>query len=99
MGDPAAPGGQLFKLAALTLAAHLAGVFVLKVTTLPGLIGMLLMGILLKNVGFVNFDSDYQHVVAYIRFVKVFIRASYTDRSIRKLRRFHFRIAFRISFA
>ncbi|XP_048484466.1 sodium/hydrogen exchanger 9B2 isoform X3 [Plutella xylostella] len=67
LGDTAAPGGQLFTLAALTIAAYFGGWLVLKITTLPGLIGMLFVGILLKNVGFVNFDTSYQHVTSYIR--------------------------------
>ncbi|XP_032529939.1 sodium/hydrogen exchanger 9B2 isoform X2 [Danaus plexippus] len=67
LGDTAAPGGQLFMLAVLTIAAHFGGWLMVKVTTLPALIGMLIVGIILKNIGFVNFDSDYQHVTSYIR--------------------------------
>lgn len=69
MGDTAAPGGQLFMLAVLTIAAHLGGWLMVKVTTLPGLIGMLFVGIIMKNVGFVNFDETYLHVCSYIRYV------------------------------
>lgn len=68
LGDTAAPGGQLFMLAVLTIAAHFGGWLMVKVTTLPALIGMLIVGIILKNIGFVNFDSDYQHVTSYIRY-------------------------------
>lgn len=67
MGPTAAPGGQLFTLAALTIAAYFGGWLMIKITTLPGLIGMLIVGIILKNVGLVNFDSDYQKVTSYIR--------------------------------
>lgn len=67
VGDSVSPGSQLFDLAALTIAAHLGGWLMLKVTTLPGLIGMLAVGILSKNVGFVDFDKDYQHVCSFIR--------------------------------
>ncbi|XP_026326441.1 sodium/hydrogen exchanger 9B1-like isoform X2 [Hyposmocoma kahamanoa] len=67
MGIPAGPGGQLFTLAILTLAAHLGGWALQKTTTLPALIGMLIMGVIMKNVGFVHFDKDYQLVVSYIR--------------------------------
>ncbi|KAI5636655.1 sodium/hydrogen exchanger family domain-containing protein [Phthorimaea operculella] len=67
MKDPVAPGGQLFMLAVLTLACHLAGWLTFKITTLPALIGMLFMGILLRNVEFVHFDKDYESVVSYIR--------------------------------
>ncbi|XP_045535519.1 sodium/hydrogen exchanger 9B2 isoform X2 [Papilio machaon] len=67
MGETAAPGGQLFTLAALTIAAYFGGWLMVKVTTLPALIGMLIVGIILKNVGFVNFDENYEHVCSYIR--------------------------------
>ncbi|XP_063838814.1 sodium/hydrogen exchanger 9B2-like isoform X2 [Ostrinia nubilalis] len=67
MGDTVAPGGQLFTLAVLTIAAHFGGWLMLKVTTLPALIGMLIVGIILKNVGFVNFDKDYMKVCSIIR--------------------------------
>lgn len=70
MGSTAAPGGQLFTLAALTIAAYFGGWLMMKITTLPGLIGMLIVGIVLKNVGLVNFDSDYQKVASYIRSVE-----------------------------
>lgn len=71
MGIPAGPGGQLFTLAILTLAAHLGGWALQKATTLPALIGMLIMGVILKNVGFVQFDKDYHHVVSYIRYLPI----------------------------
>lgn len=67
LGDTAAPGGQLFTLTILTIAAHFGGWFLVKVTTLPALIGMLLTGIILKNAGCINFDEDYKSVCGYIR--------------------------------
>ncbi|CAG5021581.1 unnamed protein product [Parnassius apollo] len=67
MGETAAPGGQLFMLAVLTIASYFGGWLMVKVTTLPSLIGMLIVGIVMKNVGFVNFDENYQHVCSYIR--------------------------------
>ncbi|KAJ0181768.1 hypothetical protein K1T71_002490 [Dendrolimus kikuchii] len=67
MGDTAAPGGQLFSLAVLTLAAYFGGWLMMKITTLPALIGMLIMGIVMKNLGFVNFDPQFQKVSSYIR--------------------------------
>ncbi|GBP62629.1 hypothetical protein EVAR_46468_1 [Eumeta japonica] len=67
LGDTAAPGGQMFTLVVLTLAAYFGGWLLMKTTTLPALIGMLIVGIILKNVGFVNFDETYQRVASYIR--------------------------------
>ncbi|XP_031763854.2 sodium/hydrogen exchanger 9B2-like isoform X1 [Galleria mellonella] len=67
MGNTVAPGGQLFMLVVLTIAAHFGGWLMVKITTLPALIGMLIVGIVMKNIGFVNFDTDYLHVCSYIR--------------------------------
>lgn len=47
IGDTAAPGGQLFQLVVLTVAAHFGG-WLMSLTTLPRLIGMLLVGILFQ---------------------------------------------------
>ncbi|CAH2243119.1 sodium/hydrogen exchanger 9B2-like isoform X3 [Pararge aegeria] len=67
LGDTAAPGGQLFMFAVLTIAAYFGGWLMVKVTTLPALIGMLIVGIIMKNIGFVDFDPHYQKVASYIR--------------------------------
>lgn len=47
LGDSAAPGGQLFQLVVLAVAAHFGG-WLISLTTLPRLIGMLLVGILFQ---------------------------------------------------
>lgn len=47
IGDSAAPGGQLFGLVVLTVAANFGG-WLVSLTTLPRLIGMLLVGILFQ---------------------------------------------------
>uniref|UniRef100_A0A182RX38 Na_H_Exchanger domain-containing protein n=1 Tax=Anopheles funestus TaxID=62324 RepID=A0A182RX38_ANOFN len=66
IGDTAAPGGQLFQLVVLTVAANFGG-FLISLTTLPRLIGMLLVGILFQNVGWVNLDGEFQIVTAELR--------------------------------
>lgn len=48
LGDTAAPGGQLFQLVVLSVAAHFGGWIFNTLTTLPRLIGMLLVGILFQ---------------------------------------------------
>ncbi|KAI5641553.1 sodium/hydrogen exchanger family domain-containing protein [Phthorimaea operculella] len=73
MGETAAPGGQLFMLVMLTLAAYFGGWLMQKITTLPALIGMLLVGILVKNVELVNFDETYLKVGSYVRKVALTI--------------------------
>lgn len=47
MGETAAPGGQVFGLVVLTVAANFGG-FLVSLTTLPRLIGMLFTGILFQ---------------------------------------------------
>lgn len=67
--DLAKPGGQLFGLAALAIAAHFGGWLMFKITTLPALIGMLLVGILLQNVGLISIDSEFKHVTGELRYL------------------------------
>lgn len=47
LGDSAAPGGQLFSLVTLTVGANFGG-WLMSLTTLPRLIGMLFTGILFQ---------------------------------------------------
>lgn len=47
IGKSAAPGGQLFSLVTLTIGANFGG-FLMGLTTLPRLIGMLFTGILFQ---------------------------------------------------
>ncbi|KAJ9592792.1 hypothetical protein L9F63_015570, partial [Diploptera punctata] len=65
LGDTAAPGGQLFGLAVLSIAAHFGG-WLMSLTTLPALIGMLIVGILFQNVGFVHIEGEYNEVVTIL---------------------------------
>lgn len=67
LGEPAAPGGQLFGLAVLCIAAHFGG-WLMSLTTLPPLIGMLLTGLLLQNVGLVHIAGEYREVVSQLRY-------------------------------
>lgn len=47
VGETAAPGGQLFGLVVLTVSANFGG-FLVSLTTLPRLIGMLIVGIIFQ---------------------------------------------------
>lgn len=67
MPKTAAPGGELFIIALLALAAHFGGILMVKITTLPALIGMLLVGILMQNVGWVNLPED-SHLPKELRY-------------------------------
>ncbi|XP_043262930.1 uncharacterized protein LOC122403467, partial [Colletes gigas] len=66
IGDDAAPGGQLFGLAALSIVAHFGG-WLFSLTTLPALIGMLITGIILQNVGLVSIEGNYTVVISNLR--------------------------------
>lgn len=66
IGDTAAPGGQLFQLVVLTVCAHFGG-WLISLTTLPRLIGMLLVGILFQNVGWTDFGGDFAYVTSILR--------------------------------
>ncbi|XP_064548895.1 sodium/hydrogen exchanger 9B2-like [Drosophila montana] len=66
IGHSAAPGGQLFDLVVLTVAANFGG-YLVSLATLPRLIGMLLVGLLFQNVGWVNLDGDFSKVTAHLR--------------------------------
>jgi hypothetical protein len=67
LGETATPGGSLFGLAVLCIAAHFGG-WLMSLTTLPPLIGMLLTGLLLQNVGLVHIAEEYREVVSVLRY-------------------------------
>lgn len=66
IGESAAPGGQLFQLILLTICAHFGG-WLVSLTTLPALIGMLFTGLIFQNVGFINFDDSFKPVTKELR--------------------------------
>ncbi|XP_011693064.1 PREDICTED: mitochondrial sodium/hydrogen exchanger 9B2 isoform X2 [Wasmannia auropunctata] len=72
IGDDVAPGGQLFGLAALCIAAHFGG-WLFSLTTLPALIGMLITGLILQNVGLVKIEGQYTVVIANLRKIALVI--------------------------
>ncbi|KAL4103489.1 hypothetical protein QTP88_018865 [Uroleucon formosanum] len=77
MGSEAKPGGQLFNIAMLVVFAYLGG-WVFRMLTLPALVGMLLVGIVYKNVGLIEIDEHYAHFVSILRkiaLVVIFTRA------------------------
>ncbi|XP_018392780.1 PREDICTED: mitochondrial sodium/hydrogen exchanger 9B2 [Cyphomyrmex costatus] len=72
IGNDAAPGGQLFGLAAVCIAAHFGG-WLFSLTTLPALIGMLITGLILQNVGLVKIEGQYTVVIANLRKIALVI--------------------------
>lgn len=66
VGEDAAPKGQLFDIALLCIGAHFGGV-IFKVMNLPGLGGMLMVGIVSQNIGLVNVHREYAHFTSILR--------------------------------
>lgn len=57
---------QIFQLSVLFISSKVAGC-IIGLIKLPPMIGMLLMGVLLKNVGFINITGDYTKFTAILR--------------------------------
>ncbi|XP_014282332.1 sodium/hydrogen exchanger 9B2 isoform X2 [Halyomorpha halys] len=77
LGKESAPGGQLFDIAILCICAHIGGWF-FRMIALPPLVGMLLVGIVFRNVGFIEIHSPYNELVSVLRkiaLVNILIRA------------------------
>ncbi|XP_015835932.1 sodium/hydrogen exchanger 9B2 isoform X2 [Tribolium castaneum] len=72
VGATAAPGGHLFQLILLCICAHFGG-WLMSLTTLPALIGMLFTGMLLQNLGIVNIDDSFAHITKELRHVALVI--------------------------
>ncbi|XP_065344497.1 sodium/hydrogen exchanger 9B2-like isoform X2 [Cloeon dipterum] len=73
LGQDASPkGGQLFQIAAMCIVAKLGGWLATRVR-LPALLGMLVVGIIAKNVGLITVHGEYEHVVSDIRKVALVI--------------------------
>jgi len=68
LGKTVAPGGRLFQIIILTIGAYLGG-WLISLTTLPALIGMLFIGILFQNIGFVDVDESFSHITKELRCV------------------------------
>lgn len=65
-GETAAPGGPLFGLAALCIVANFGG-WLVSLVHLPALVGMLLVGTLFQNVGWINFEDEFKDVTSILR--------------------------------
>ncbi|XP_069678720.1 sodium/hydrogen exchanger 9B2-like [Periplaneta americana] len=70
--DVRPPDGQLFELAVLSIAAYIAG-HLISFAKLPPLLGMLAMGIILRNVGFVEFTGQYDMLQGKLRNIALVI--------------------------
>ncbi|XP_019757159.1 sodium/hydrogen exchanger 9B1 isoform X3 [Dendroctonus ponderosae] len=72
-GDIAAPpNGQLFQLLILVLAAKFGG-WLISLTNLPGLIGMLFVGMVMQNLHVVNIDDTFNHITKHLRRIALVI--------------------------
>ncbi|KAL0274311.1 UNVERIFIED_CONTAM: hypothetical protein PYX00_006765 [Menopon gallinae] len=66
------PGTQLFGMFTLFLMAYVAGE-VTRLIRLPPLLGMLIVGLVLRNTGFVQFTGKFNRVAAILRHMALFI--------------------------
>ncbi|XP_066256876.1 sodium/hydrogen exchanger 9B2-like [Euwallacea similis] len=60
------PNGILYQIIFLTICSHFGG-WLMSLTTLPPLIGMLFTGVLLQNIGFVNINEDFSEINKVLR--------------------------------
>ena len=65
-GEVAGTEGPLFKLWFLEVTAYLAG-YLVCLAKLPALLGMMLMGLLLRSVKFVEFSGSFARLTSGIR--------------------------------
>lgn len=64
--EAAPPHGKLYELILLSIGAHVGG-WLMSLTTLPALIGMLFTGILFQNVNVVDIDDTYTPITKQMR--------------------------------
>ncbi|KAL1494709.1 hypothetical protein ABEB36_010265 [Hypothenemus hampei] len=73
VGDVAAPpNGILYQLIILSISAHIGG-WLMRLTTLPALIGMLFTGVLFQNTKIVNIDDQFSEISKVLREVALVI--------------------------
>lgn len=66
LDEEVVPGGQLFMLLMMTVLSAICG-WLISLIKLPPLLGMLMCGIVLKNVGLFEVSGVYVNVVDVIR--------------------------------
>lgn len=64
--ENAGPNSQIFQLAVLFISGKVLGVIV-GYARIPPMLGMLAMGVLLRNVGFLNLTGSYVKFAAILR--------------------------------
>lgn len=69
VGETAAPpSGKLYQLILLSILSFMGG-WLISLTTLPPLVGMLFTGLILQNVGVVDLDEHFAEITAEIRYL------------------------------
>lgn len=78
IGDEAAPpNGKLYQLILLSISSHMGG-WLISLTTLPALIGMIFTGLIFQNLNVVNIDDSFMPIttqVSHMALVIILIRA------------------------
>lgn len=70
IGEAVGLHGEILSMTLLVIAAYLLGWLWNKITTLPGLIAMLLTGILFQNLNLVHMTEDYRKLNQDLRLVR-----------------------------
>ncbi|XP_060803908.1 sodium/hydrogen exchanger 9B2 isoform X2 [Amyelois transitella] len=73
LGESIGLHGELLSMSMVVVAAHLAGWLWLKLTTLPALVGMLLTGVVCRNLGLLHFTDEYKKLNQDLRKVALVI--------------------------
>lgn len=67
LGARANVDGQLVHLVAMFVCAKLAGWMVRRLADMPALVGMLIVGVAMKNTGALELDAEFLGLVAVLR--------------------------------
>ncbi|XP_034252313.1 sodium/hydrogen exchanger 9B2-like [Thrips palmi] len=73
LGAQANVDGQLFHLVGMFVCAKLAGWMVRRLADIPALVGMLIIGVAVKNTGALELDVEYLDLIANLRKVALAI--------------------------
>ncbi|KAJ8022525.1 Sodium/hydrogen exchanger 9B2 [Holothuria leucospilota] len=100
LGDDVLPGGNIFALYVLVVTSMVAGLVIQKLFRLPPLLGMLMMGFILRNVPYVDIATDidpsWSSVLRSMSLVIILLKAGLgiDTTALRKLGCVCFRLSF-----
>lgn len=60
------PNGRVYQLILLSISAHFGG-WIVSLTTLPALVGMLSTGLIFQNANVININESFTHIIDELR--------------------------------